>query len=148
LKGDKDFKESLDTIRSRLEQRQDYTPDSSDQLYFGGADVIIDDELRPHHEHFLANQPVVFDSSGYRARRRVVITKNARPLSALFYQFRDSDFVEIDSLTKYAFYGILAQAALDYIDRHGDPDDPFPLLEGVFDAGASFLREERGSRRG
>ena len=44
--------------------------------------------------------------------------------------------------------GTLAQAALDYIEKHEDPDDPFPMLESVFDAGASFLREERAGRHG
>lgn len=148
MNDDTSFEKAITAIRRRLEAREDYHPRAFDPPLFGGADVIIDEVEMPHHPSFLANQPLVLDKSGYQALRRVVITKNARALSSLFYQFRDSGFDEIDSLTKYGFYGTLAQAALDYIGRHGDPDDPFPMLERVFDAGASFLRKARAGRQG
>ncbi len=138
-----DFDMTLASIRKRLEQKQDYETRSSDEMFFGGADVIIDEESQPHHEPFLANQPIVFDSSGYAARRRVVVTRHATRLSELFYQFRDSGFDEIDSGTKYLFYGALAQAALDFLERNGDPDDPFPMLLDVYKAGERILRALR-----
>jgi hypothetical protein len=122
------FEDKLATIRRRLEQKRDYPGSPSDEAFFGGADVIIDEVSKPGHERFLENQPMVLDPGGYDARRRVVITTHARRLSELLYQFRDSDFDEIESDSKYRFYGTLAQAALDYLQKIGDPADQFAMF--------------------
>ena len=136
------FEHALDTIRNRIAHQEDYRSTVTEP-FFGGADVIIDDAEQPYHESFLEHQPAVIDATRYEPRRRVVVTRHAERLSALFYQFRDSGFDEIDYGTKYLVYGTLAQAALDYLTHNGDPDDPFPMLEHVFNAGETVLRKLR-----
>lgn len=141
--NDTDFENALNRIRMRVAQREDYALGPNEPPLFGGADVIIDETEHPFHESFMEDQPLVIDATGYQPRRRVVVTKHARRLSALFYQFRDTGFDEIDYGTKYLFYGTLAQAALDYLTQHGDVDDPFPMLEHVLEAGETVLRKLR-----
>jgi hypothetical protein len=43
------------------------------------------------------DQSIGPDATGCQARRRVVTTKHALPLSALLSQFRDSGFARVDS---------------------------------------------------
>jgi hypothetical protein len=49
--------------------------------------------------------------------RRVVITKYAVELTWLFIQLRELYYERIDSVSKYDFYGELAQKAIDVVNE-------------------------------
>ena len=49
--------------------------------------------------------------------RRVVVTKYAIELSWLFIQLRELYYERINSVSKYDFYGELAQKAIDQVNE-------------------------------
>ena len=88
--------------------------------YWGGADVMIYNKLLKNHKEWLGNQPIVFSLQMTEPRRRVVITKFAAELSWLFIQLRGLYRGRIDYISKYDFYGELAQKAIDTINFTND----------------------------
>ena len=110
--------------------------------FFGGADVIVTNVVQPYQRDFIADQPIVLSAdgqSGFVPRRRLVVTRHAAELSLLFHEFADRFFREIYETDKYAFFGTLAQAAIDYVDSYGDPDAAQDLLLHVFEAGSHYV---------
>jgi hypothetical protein len=83
--------------------------------FWGGADVIINTRLLKKHKEWLGDQPVVLSFQSTTPMRRVVVTKYAVELSWLFIQLRELYYERIDSVSKYDFYGELAQKAIDIL---------------------------------
>jgi len=85
--------------------------------YWGGADVLINTRLLKKHKEWLGDQPLVLSFQPTLPMRRVVITKYAVELTWLFIQLRKLYYERIDSVSKYDFYGELAQKAIDVVNE-------------------------------
>jgi len=85
--------------------------------YWGGADVLINTRLLKKHKEWLGDQPLVLSFQPTLPMRRVVITKYAVELTWLFIQLRNLYYERIDSVSKYDFYGELAQKAIDVVNE-------------------------------
>lgn len=85
--------------------------------YWGGADVLIYTRLLKKHKEWLGDQPLVLSFQPTLPMRRVVITKYAVELTWLFIQLRKLYCERIDSVSKYDFYGELAQKAIDVVNE-------------------------------
>ena len=85
--------------------------------FWGGADVLIITRMLKEHKEWLDNQPVVLSFGSTTPMRRVVVTKYAIELSWLFIQLRELYYERINSVSKYDFYGELAQKAIDLINE-------------------------------
>ena len=105
-----------DKINRNIFFNKDYVHDE-----WRGADVIISNRLTEEIENWLSAQPVfvypLYYSGFISPKRRAVITKCYKELSWLFCQLRDIFKNYLDFQTKYNFYGQLAQAAQDYIQK-------------------------------
>jgi len=87
---------------------------------WGGADVIIAEKVTKKLKDWLGNQPTVISFQVSVPRRRLVITRHAKELSWLFIQLRELYTGRIDYVSKYDFYGELAQKAIDVIHESND----------------------------
>ena len=85
--------------------------------FWGGADVRIYTRMLKNHKEWLADQPVVLSYQSSPEIRRVVVTKHAIELTWLFIQLRDLYLERINSVSKYDFYGELAQKAIDQVNE-------------------------------
>lgn len=104
----------------------------ADTQLWGGADVIISDKRTDELMAWeLDNQPVIDGNELKQATRTLVISKNAKHISDLFYKLKDIFHEHIDFANKYAFYGRLAKRAKFYIERK---DDLGVLLEIIEEA--------------
>ena len=83
--------------------------------FWGGADVLINTRMLKKHKEWLGNQPEVLSFGSTTPMRRVVVTKHAIELTWLFIQLRDLYLERINSVSKYDFYGELAQKAIDLL---------------------------------
>lgn len=109
---------------------------------WGGADVIICSKLDDKGEKWLADQPFVISSQSIEPKRRVVITKYSKELSWLFYQLKDIFHGTIDHISKYDFYGSLAQTAITFINNTRDINDANELLRAVLKTAWRFCNDE------
>lgn len=112
---DESIKIRLARLKKKIEN-EDYNLKSVRE--WGGADVIIRNKLTPDVESWVGNEPFVISFQNNEPRRRAVITTYSKELSWLFYQLRDIFSVEIDYISKYDFYGMLAQSAMDFIEEN------------------------------
>ena len=108
---------------------------------WGGADVIIKEQRDESINEWLRDQPLVLSPQKTEPRRRAVITEHSRELSWLFIQLRDIFDGQIDYISKYDFYGSLAQSAIDYLEKNNDTRDLKVLLLTVLQAAKVFLKE-------
>ena len=109
---------------------------------WGGADVIIKKSRDSNIDRWLEDQPLSIGLQGNAPRRRAVITQHSKELSWLFYQLRDLYSEKIDYVSKYDFYGLLAQSANDYlanIDKN--EQDAEGLLIAVLTASEGFCKK-------
>lgn len=72
-------------------------------------------------------------------KRRAVITEYSKEQSWLFEQLKDIFTEEIDFASKYDFYGLLAQSAIDYLETNKDNLEMRDLLLAVTNASKRFL---------
>jgi hypothetical protein len=110
---------------------------------WGGADVIISGTLTNRIEIFMQSQPKVISFQQVTPGRRAVITKWYKELSWLFKKLRNifvSD-AKLDYISKYDFYGRLADSANKYISDSGD-ENLNELLLKVIEA-ANIWRKEQ-----
>ncbi len=109
----------INDLQKKIESGE-YLSETKKVREWGGADVIIDKKMTPQTERWLGDQSLVISFQNTAPRKRVVITPYSKELSWLFYQlggiFRD----RIDYISKYDFYGLLAQSAIDFIDMDED----------------------------
>ena len=95
---------------------------------WSGADVIITEQINDTHEAWLENQPIVLSFQQFDAMKRLVVTQHAFELSWLFIQLRELYSGRIDHVSKYDFYGELAQKAIDTINFTNDENSYEELL--------------------
>lgn len=142
---------SMETIRCRLsELRQIISASDIQQLSnmaveWGGADVIISAIRDERIDRFLSSQPIVISPQKSLPMRRAVVTRHAKPLSWLFFELRDLFRGRLNHISKFDFYGALAQAALDYLAEHPEPDTCQDFLLAVVDAADWFCDELENS---
>ena len=98
---------------------------------WSGADVIITEQINDTHEAWLENQPIVLSFQQFDAMKRLVVTQHAFELSWLFIQLRELYSGRIDHVSKYDFYGELAQKAIDTINFTNDELSSEELLLAV-----------------
>lgn len=128
-----------------LEHRIEYTDiaiEARSVKEWGGADVIIKAELDVSTEKWLGDEPLVVSFQSTEPRRRAVITKHSKELSWLFYQLKDIFSEKIDYASKYDFYGLLAQSAIDYLMNNEETRDPKGLLLTVLNTSKGFCENE------
>jgi hypothetical protein len=132
-----EISKKLDELQQRIESG-DFASEARSVKQWGGADVIINRRLTDEIKRWQGDQPVVISFQDTEPRRRAVITQYSKELSWLFYELRDIFAGEIDHVSKYDFYGLLAQSALDYLDAHKENAKCDELLNAVLDRARSF----------
>ncbi len=113
---------------------------SKDTVEWSGADVIICSVADDMARRWIDNKPMVVSMQLLEPRRRLVVTKYAKELSWLFYQMRDAAKNKIDFVSKYDFYGLLAQSAINFIELNKEYEMS-DLLLAVYYAGKEYLRD-------
>lgn len=129
----------LDKIEFKIKNNK-YSSESNQIRPFGGADVIISKSLTPENERWVNDQSFVISPQKTEPRKRLVITPYEKELSWLFYQLRDIFHGQIDCVTKYDFYGLLAQNALDFIEENNNEYDCNSLLLSVLNESKAFVQ--------
>jgi hypothetical protein len=109
---------------------------------WGGADVIITRKMNDDFKAWLGDQPIVISSQKNMPRRRLVVTEYSKELTYLFYQLQKIFSEKIDYISKYDFYGSLAQSAIDYLKENENPQNPKELLIEVLNTAKRFYEEE------
>ena len=132
-----DILKNLDELKKKIKSG-DFLNRAKRQSEWGGADVIIRAKLDEKLSRWLGNQPLVLSYQKNAPRRRAVITQFSRELSWIFRQLGRICSEEIDNVSKYDFYGSLAQAAIDYIEHRGEKAERDQLLYCVLDAAKNF----------
>jgi hypothetical protein len=107
---------------------------------WGGADVIIAEKVDDRIKRWLAEQPLVISDQQIEPLRRAVITPCAKELSWLFYQLLDAFRDHMDSVSKYDLYGLLAQAAIDFI-RCNEGSTCESLLREVLETAKAYAKD-------
>jgi len=120
----------LDELERKIESGE-VSKEASTVKEWGGADVIISSQWNDNIKEWLGDQPLVVSLQKSEPKRRAVITEFAKELSWLFYQLRDTFTGEIDYISKYDFYGLLAQAAIDYLEKNKECVNCNQLLTSV-----------------
>lgn len=105
---------------------------------WGGADVVIAAQMTKEMEEWIGSQPMVISFQRTAPRRRLVLTRYSRELSWLFFRLKDIFYDRLDYITKYDFYGLLAQAALDHLERNDGKADLEDMLLEVIEAARGF----------
>ena len=109
---------------------------------WGGADVIVRTRLDNETHKWLGSQPLVISIQSTEPRRRAVITEHAKELSWLLYQLKGIFSTKIDYVSKFDFYGLLAQSAIDYVTKYKEIQDARPLLIAVLNKAKGFCEDE------
>jgi hypothetical protein len=130
----------LDELQQKIESG-DFVREARSVKQWGGADVIINRRLTDQIKKWQGDQPLVISFQETEPRRRAVITEYSKELSWLFYELKAIFAGEIDHVSKYDFYGLLAQSALDYLDAHKENVNCGQLLTAVLDMAKSFCEE-------
>ena len=131
--------DKLDSLEQKIESGG-IEKETSSAKEWGGADVVIRKRLNDSVKEWLGDQSTVISLQETEPRRRAVITEFSKELSWLFYQLRDIFAEEIDYISKYDFYGMLAQASIDYLEKNRENPKCNQLLYSVLDKAKSFLR--------
>ena len=132
----------IEALKRRIEIT-DFSLEVEDVKEWGGEDVIIKSYLDKDTEKWLEGQPLVISFQSTEPRRKAVITKYSKELSWLFYQLRDLFSEKIDNISKYDFYGLLAQSAIDYLVNNEETQDAKGLLLTVLNTSKGFCADEQ-----
>jgi hypothetical protein len=139
------MKDSILTQIEDIERRimtSDISVEAKTVKEWGGADVIIKARLDKDTQNWLGGQPLVISLQNTEPQRRAVITSYAKELSWLFYQLKGIFAERIDYVSKYDFYGLLAQSAIDHVARNKESQDAKPLLLSVLNTAKGFCEDE------
>ena len=120
----------------------DISKEAKNVKEWGGADVIIKSRLDESSKEWLEDQPIVISFQSTEPRRRAVITKYSKELSWLFYQLKFLFSEKIDYVSKYDFYGLLAQTAIEYLKISEEPRNSKGLLLAVLNQAKEFQNDE------
>ena len=137
---DKIYYEDVKTIARENDEVQHHIEHSKRWgHYWGGADVIINTRLLKKHKEWLGDQPMVVSPQMTEPKRRIVVSKYAIELSWLFIQLRDLYRGRIDYISKYDFYGELAQTAINIIEISDGNYELSYLLHEVIRTSKKYL---------
>ena len=132
--------EKLDSLERKIESGN-IVREASSIMEWAGADVIISSQLNDSVKEWFGDQLMVISLQKNEPRRRAVITEFSKELSWLFYQLKDIFAEEIDNMSKHDFYGMLAQASIDYLEKNQENLKCDQLLYSVLDKARSFSNE-------
>jgi len=105
---------------------------------WGGADVIITSEPDEGMKDWLGSQPLVVSFQRFAPRRRLVVTEFSRELSWLFFELKTIFYEKLDYVSKYDFYGSLAQTALDQLEENKGKAEMKAMLLAVVETAKKF----------
>lgn len=128
----------LDDLQHKIDTME-FVTESEKVREWDGADVIISKRLNNRIKNWLGGQPLVISFQETMPARRAVITEFSKELSWLFYRLRDIFAGRIDYISKYDFYGLLAQSAIDYLEINKDSPQCKGLLLTVVNRARSFV---------
>lgn len=137
---DQEISKKLDELNRKIESG-DFLKEASSVKEWGGADVVISSRLNDSIKTWLGGQPLVISPQKIEPQRRAVITQYSRELSWLFYQLKETFAGEIDYISKYDFYDLLAQSAIDYLKVNQENSKCNELLNAVMDKARSLCKE-------
>jgi len=143
---DKRILRRLDLLERQIDL-EDYVTRARSAREFCGADVVICRRPSEAINSWIGNQPLVIGFQSTEPRRRLVVTEYSRELSHLFCNLRDIFTDRLDYVTKYDFFGTLAQAALDYLSANQGNVKCELLLKAVIGGARSYLDREAGEGR-
>jgi hypothetical protein len=127
----------IDALRQKIDSGS-FLNSPKQQNEWGGADVVIRDQLNENISKWLGNQNIILSFQKDEPRRRAVITEFSKELSWTFRQLRDIFKEDLDYISKYDFYGSLAQAAIDYLECSKEKAECKKLLQTVLDAAGNY----------
>lgn len=136
----RDLLTQIEDLKRRIETT-DISMDARNVKEWGGADVIISSRLSNSIKTWLGDQPLVISPQKTEPQRRAVITQYSKELSWLFYQLKEIFAGEIDYISKYDFYGLLAQSAIDCLKVKQENAKCNELLNAVIDKARSLCKE-------
>ena len=134
-----DVQTRLNDLQKRIELN-DMPIDLKGRGNWEGADVRIANKSTTDLRAWTANQPFVISFQSSEPRRRAVLTKYDKELSWLFYELRDIFSGHYDHVSKYDFFGLLAQSALNYLEFHKEKQTATDLLLAVLHGSKEFLK--------
>jgi hypothetical protein len=132
--------EKLDSLERKIESGN-IVREASSIMEWAGADVIISSQLNDSIKEWFGDQFMVISLQKTEPRRRAVITEFSKELSWLFYQLKDIFAEEIDNMSKHDFYGMLAQASIDYLEKNQEDLKCDQLLYSVLKKARSYSNE-------
>jgi len=106
---------------------------------WGGADVIICSVPDQSQIKWAVKNNVVIGLQNLKPKKRLVVTKHSKELSWLFNELKEIFSENIDFVNKYDFYGLLAQAAIDYINSNQSKFSLNELLIAVLSQAMEFI---------
>lgn len=106
---------------------------------WGGADVVIASNMTEGIRQWVDDQPLVISLQETAPRRRAVVTQYSKELSWLFEQLKHIFSEKIDYVSKYDFYGLLAQSAIYYMENNADNQNVKCLLLHVLNTAKGWL---------
>lgn len=136
-----DILTKIEDLEHRIENT-DISMEARSVKEWGGADVIIKGKLDADTDKWLGDQPDVISFQSTEPRRRAIITEYSKELSWLFFQLKDLFSEKIDYISKYDFYGLLAQSAIDYLNDNEENQDSEGLLIAVLNTAKGFCEDE------
>lgn len=111
--------EKLDILEEEI-RSEDVSKASKYVEEWRGADVIITIKSTEELKIFRDQNNLVISAQQTQPQRRLVITEYSKELTWLFTRLKYIFRGKIDYISKYDFYGCLAQAAIDYLDINED----------------------------
>ena len=136
----KELIEKLDSLELKIESRN-IVKEANSIMEWAGSDVIISSQLNDSIKEWFGDQFEVITLEKTEPRRRAVITEFSKELSWLFYQLKDIFAGELNYISKPVFYGMLAQTAIDYLEKNKEDVKCDQLLFSVLDKARSFSNE-------
>ena len=130
----------LDSLERKIESGN-IVREANSIIDWAGSDVIISSQLNDSVKEWFGDQFMEFPFQKAEPRRRAVFTEFSKELSWLFYQLKDIFAEEIDNMSKHDFYGMLAQASIDYLEKNQENLKCAQLLYSVLDKARSFSNE-------
>lgn len=123
----------------KIIKTENITQKASGTEEWGGADVVISKTMNKQIQKWLESDNIVISFQDTAPKRRAVITEYSKELSWLFEELKNIFTGEIDFITKYDFYGSLAQSAIDYLETNKGNLEMKDLLVSVINASRRFL---------
>jgi len=108
---------------------------------FEGADVIICSTPTDSQKKWAGDQNIVIGLQNTSPQKRLVVTKYSQELSGLFFELQKIFDGRHDFISKYDFYGLLAQSALDYLNSCKGNENLNELLLAVLSQAKKFMNE-------